>query len=146
MAGDIFNRSDTIRRSVPVIKRMHENVRSGLKEDFSQEFLRDVTFETLINYVNEEFKEITIKREQLLLKYEDYQSLTHRTKHSVLPSVRNALCYLFGVTSEDDLPVIRKALGILANTRGQILLMIEYSISIVNVTRRDNRQNKPAYF
>ena len=118
-----------------LLKEYIKNVRSGAKKDFPQEFLGDVTFETLINNVNEEFKEITIKREQLLLKYEDYRSLTHRTKRSVLPFVGNALCYLFGVTSEDDLRVIRKALGILANTQGRILHMIEDSISIVNVRR-----------
>ena len=121
---------------------MHKNVRSGVKEDFSQEFLGDVTFETLMNNINEEFKEITIKREQLLLKYEDYQSLTYRTKRSVLLFVGNALSYLFGPTSEDDLRVIRKALGKLANAQGRILHMIEDNISIVNVTRREVSDNR----
>ena len=79
-----------------------------------QEFFGDVTFETLMNNVNEEFKEI--RREQLLLKYEDNRSLTYRKKRSVLPFVGNALCYLFGFTSEEDLHGIRKALGKLANT------------------------------
>ena len=92
--------------------------------------------------MNGEFKEITIKREQLLLKYRDYRSLTHRTKRSLLPFVGNALSYLFGVTSEDDLCVIRKALGKLANTQGRILHMIEDSISIVNVTRREVSDNR----
>ena len=59
-----------------LLKECIKNVRSGAKEDFPQEFLGDVTFETLINNVNEEFKEITIKCERLLLKYEDNRSLT----------------------------------------------------------------------
>ena len=125
-----------------LLKEYIKNVQSGAKEDFPQEFLGDVTFETLINNVKEEFKEITIKREQLLLKYEDYQSLTYRMKRSVLPFVGFALSYLFGVTSEDDLRVIRKALGKLANTQGRILHMIEDSISIVHVMRREVSDNR----
>ena len=63
-------------------------------------------------------------------------------KRSVLPFVGNALSYLFGVTSKDDLRVIRKVLGQLANTQGRILHMIEDSISIVNVTRREISDNR----
>ena len=111
MTGDIFNRSDTIRSYVPVVKRIHKNVQSGAKEDFPQEFLGDATFETLINNVNEEFKEITIKRKQLLLKYEDYRSLTYRTKRSVLPFVGNALSYLFGVTLRRRSACDQKGIG-----------------------------------
>ena len=44
--------------------------------------------------------------------------------------------------SEEDLRVIRKALGKLANTQGRILHMIEDSISIVNVTRREVSDNR----
>ena len=126
-----------------LLKEYIGKVQSGAKEDFPQEFLGDVTFEALINSVNTEFREIKMERENVLLKYEDYRSMTHRGKRSVLPFVGDALSYLFGVASEDDLRVIKKALGKLANTQGRILHMIEDSISIVNVTRRelsDNRQ------
>ena len=54
----------------------------------------------------------------------------------------NALSYIFGVTSEDDLRVISRALGRLTNTQGQLLHVIEDSISVINVTRHavsDNR-------
>ena len=52
------------------------------------------------------------------------------------------MSYLFGVTSEDDLRVISRALTRLTNTQGRLLHVMEDSISVINVTRRavsDNR-------
>ena len=54
----------------------------------------------------------------------------------------NALSYLFGVTSEDDLRVISRELGRLINTQGRLLHVMEDSVSMINFTRRavsDNR-------
>ena len=36
------------------------------KEDFLQEFVGGVTFTTLVNYMNDEFKEVKMEREHLL--------------------------------------------------------------------------------
>ena len=86
--------------------------------------------------------EVKKKREHLLSRYDDYRSMAYRSRRSMLPIVGSALSYLFGVTSEDDLRVISRALGRLTNTQGQLLHVMEDSISMINVTRRavsDNR-------
>ena len=118
------------------------NVQTEAKEDFPQEFLGDVTFETLVKNVNDEFMEVKKEREHLLSKYDDYRSMAHRSRRSLLPIVGNALSYLFGVTSEDDLRVTSRALGRLTNTQGWLLHVMEDSVSEINFTRRalsDNR-------
>ena len=51
-----------------LLKECIRNVQSA-KEDFLQEFLGNVTFEVLMNNVNDEFKEIMMELKQLLLKY-----------------------------------------------------------------------------
>ena len=82
----------------------------GTKRNFPQVFVRDVTFKTLINNVNDEFKEVKRERKHLQSKYEDNWYIDQRSRRSLLSIVYNALGYLFGVTSEEDLRVIRKAL------------------------------------
>ena len=121
---------------------MHKECPDGAKEDFPQEFLGDVTFETQVKNVNDEFMEVKKEREHLLSKYDGYWSMAHRSRRSMLPIVGNALSYLFGVTSEDGLRVISRALGRLTNTQGRLLHVMEDSISMINVIRRavsDNR-------
>ena len=78
----------------------------------------------------------------MLSKYENYASLAHRPRRSLLPVVGNALGYLFGIPSEEDLCVIERALGKLANTQGRIVHKIENSISIINVTRSEATDNR----
>ena len=51
------------------------SVQTGAKEDFPQEFLGDVTFETLVKNVNDEFMEVKKEREHLPSKYDDYRSM-----------------------------------------------------------------------
>ena len=51
------------------------NVQTGTREDFPQEFLGDVTFETLVKNGNDEFMEVKKEREHLLWKYDDYRSM-----------------------------------------------------------------------
>ena len=68
--------------------------------------------------------------------------MVRRSRSSMLPIVGNDLSYIFGVTSENDLRVISRALGRLTNTQGWLLHVMEDSISMINVTRRavsDNR-------
>ena len=118
------------------------SVQTGAKEDFPQEFLGDVTFETLVKNANDEFMEVKKEREHLLSKYDDYRSMAHRSRR-LLPIVGNALSYLFGVTSEDDLCIISRELARLTNTQGRLLHVMEDSISVINVTRHavsDNRR------
>ena len=87
--------------------------------------------------------EVKKEREHLLSKYDDYRSMANRSRRSLLPIVGNALSYLFGVTSEDDLRVISRALARLTNTQGRLLHVMEDSVSVINVTRHavsDNRR------
>ena len=86
--------------------------------------------------MNDEFMEVKKEREHLLSKYDDYRSTAHRSRRSLLPIVGNALSYLFGVTSEDDLRVISRALARLTNTQGRLLHVMEDSVSVINVTSR----------
>ena len=60
----------------------------------------------------------------------------------MLPLADKTRGYLSGMISKEEHRVMKRSLRKLANTQGRILHMIEYSISIINVTRSgviDNR-------
>lgn len=129
-------------RAFKFLEESIKDVQTRAKEDFPQEFLGDTTFEALVNNVNGEFLEVKTKRQKLLNKYKDYRSMEGRSKRAILPFVGDALSYLFGITSEKDLKVVQEAVKELDKTQAHMLHIVKDSISIVNLTRHEVRDNR----
>jgi hypothetical protein len=67
-----------------------------------------------------------------------------RSKRSVLPFIGQGLSWLFGVATEDDLESIRNNIRVLADNQDRVNHIIEESISAINITRVEVKENRQA--
>ena len=76
----------------------------------------------------------------------DLQSLksNNRSKRAVIPIVGKALHFLFGTLTSNDLKVIASNLEILMNNQDKTIHSVKESLSILNITRIEVRENREA--
>jgi hypothetical protein len=72
------------------------------------------------------------------------QNPDKRVKRSVLPFIGQGLSWLFGVATEDDLEAIRNNIRVLADNQEQVNHVIEESLSAINITRVELKENRQA--
>ena len=65
-----------------------------------------------------------------------------RTKRSILPFIGEGLSWLFGLTSENDVPQIRNQVQNLARTQRTIVHVVNESLTLINETRIRIGQNR----
>ena len=92
----------------------------------------------------EQAKKVSLGKERLVKRYHDIISINHRQKRSVIPIVGKALGYLFGMASDSDMQAVNKAILNLKTTQKGVVHLLEDSISMVNITRKDVDQNRRA--
>ena len=122
-------------------KECIKDVQLLANEYFQQVFVRDVTFEPLVNNIT------NIRK---LRGNTSTYCLTMRIMDQLLTG-RRVRCgqlsatvefYLFEVTSEEDIRVIKRTLGKLANTQRWIVHMTEDSIPIITDARNEITSHK----
>jgi len=67
--------------------------------------------------------------------------LASREKRSLIPIIGKVLSFLFGTVSKDDVGTIKQNVEQLVSNQRRITHVVEQSISILNVSRIENRQS-----
>lgn len=101
------------------------------------------TFESLheeVSMLNDTYRSVKIN-------FDDYQSLKtsrNRGKRSVLPFIGQAMNFLFGTITETDLDNINRNIRDLAENQENIIHNLEQSLTVLNLTRVQVRENRRA--
>ncbi|MEW8544194.1 MAG: envelope fusion protein [Candidatus Thiodiazotropha sp.] len=81
---------------------------------------------------------------EITSNFQDISYLSRRARRGVFNWVGDAMSWLFGTLSSEDLSGIRTSIGTLASNQQEISHVLERSLSILNMTRvqvRENRQS-----
>ena len=82
--------------------------------------------------------------EHLLTGLLDYKLLHTRQKRAPFNFIGDIGFFLFGLVTEDEIESIRKNIASLAQNQEQIILVVEDSITILNMTRAEVSENRQA--
>ena len=95
---------------------------------------------------SQQLSAIQTSLQPIIMELLDLQSLksNNRSKRAVIPIVGKALHFLFGTLTSNDLKVIASNLEIIMNNQDKTIHSVKESLSILNITRIEVRENREA--
>ena len=133
--------------SLSYINNAYKTTRVALARSFivttkSKKGYNNLEYLARFNSLQGQIRHFNKTRKRFEDVYFDYRSLGKRQRRSLIPAVGSLASFLFGVSDEDDLNEVRRAIKKLNQNDQHISHVVEKSLTIINDNRKEVKLNR----